>query len=553
LRLSARRGPRRTRRLASLTAALIVTAAVGGAAELTASSSARAPSSARVVSGCPAAPAAGSLPSAGTLRAQNAFLGALGVRPTGGAAQESYIAWIRARLRRIPGVSISELRFPIERWTASSASLELRDGRQVQALPIADAIPYAQPTSSRGVTAPLVAIPAQTNITAANARGRIVVRPADPGSVPQSALMLPIISWSMYDPRHTIDPSATFYGDFIAYNQRVADLEAAGAAGAKGILFVKNLPRAQIVGHYEPYEGLRWHVPGVFLGADQGQLIANAIASGRQPSGRIVIRASYKRVVTPSILATIRGSSPQRIVIDSHTDGTNAVEDNGPIAMVAMARYLAALPLACRPRTIEFAFSTAHFYQRVASPQVRDGGAEQLAQQLDRDYDKGTVSAVLTLEHMGAIDYEGVPRNNGPGFTLQPNGMRAIQFIGVTPSPQLVATVSRVVSSYDMQRTFLLRGSDAPGATVPSHCSFGGEATPYEKHLLPTVGEIAAPQSLYDPAFGIAGIDFSVMRSELVGFTELVNRLGPMSQSAIAGQIPAERRQRAAGAKACPA
>ena len=93
-------------------------------------------------------------------------------------------------------------------------------------------------------------------------------------------------------------------------------------------------------------------------------------------------------------------------MIDSHTDGTNAVEDNGPIAMVAMARYLASLPMRCRPRTVEFSFSTAHFYQRVADPDVRDGGAEQLAERLDHAYDRGTVSAVLVLEHLGAIDYE---------------------------------------------------------------------------------------------------------------------------------------------------
>jgi hypothetical protein len=537
----------RARTSRGLIAAVVAAASLGGATNGPAAS--RPPAAAK----CPTAPARGSLPSAATLRSQNTFLGALGARPTGSPAQERYIAWILARLHRIPGVRISELRFPIERWTASAASFELRAGNQVQRLPVADAIPYAQPTSARGVSAPLVVIPDQMGITAANARGKMVVREADPGSVSQAAFMLPIVGWSTYDPKHTIDPSGTFYGDFIAYNQRIADLEAAAAAGAKGLLFVKNLPRTQIVGHYEPYEGLRWNVPGVFLGADQGQLITDAIAARRHPSGRIEIRGGVKRVVTPSILATIRGAHQQRIVIDSHTDGTNAVEDNGPIAMVAIARYLAGLPLACRPRTIEFAFSTAHFYQRVVSPRIRDGGAEQLAEQLDRDYDRGTVSAGLTLEHMGAIDYEGVPRTRGPGLVLKPNGLRAIQFIGVTPSPQLISTVSRIVSGYDMQRTILLRGSDAPGTTVPAHCSFGGEGTPYEKHLLPTVGEIAAPQSLYDPAFGISGIDFSVMHSELQGFTELVNRLGTMPQAAIAGQVSVERRQRAAGARACPA
>ena len=509
------------------------------------------PSGAQTVS-CPTAPDPGALPDAPALREMNAFVADLGVRPTGSNAQVRYIEWIRHQLQKIPGVTLSKIEFPIDRWSARRTKLVMSSGGQAVRLPVAGPIPYSAPTGGTGVTAPLVLVPNDQAISSDNASGRIVVRPAPAGSVPQVVFTLSFISWGTYDPNGSIDPLGTLYGDFIAYNNRVADLRNAAAAGAAGILFVKELPRSQIVDHYEPYEGIRWGVPGAFLGADEGKQITDAIAAGAQPSGRIIVRALSRRVVTPSILATIPGQSAERIVIDSHTDGTNAAEDNGPVAMVAMARYFAALPMECRPRTIQLAFSTAHFYQRLADPVVRNGGAEQLAQQLDRDYDQGTVSVVLVLEHLGAIDYEQVARPDGVGKILEPNGLRAIQFIGVTPSPALVAAVDGVVRGYDMQRTILLRGSDLPGSTVPSHCSFGGEGTPYERHLLPTIGVIAAPQSLYDPAFGLEGIDFGVMHDELLGFTELVNRLGTMEQSAIAGDVPTERAQRAAGAAACP-
>ena len=251
--------------------------------------------------------------------------------------------------------------------------------------------------------------------------------------------------------------------------------------------------------------------------------------------------------------ARIPGASPQRIVVDSHTDGTNAVEDNGSVAMVAIARYLAGLPGACRPRTVEFVFPTAHFYQRLVDLNHRHGGAGVIARQLDGEYDQGLVSSVLVLEHLGAIDYEQVPRSDGgPGQELLPNGLRAIQFIGITPSPSLVAAVTEVVRSHGVQRTILLQGADAPGSTVPSHCNFGGEGTPYNQHLLPTMGVISAPQSLYDPTFGLEGIDFELMHDELLAYTELLNRLGAMSQTEVAGEIPLERQERAAGAAPCP-
>jgi hypothetical protein len=254
------------------------------------------------------------------------------------------------------------------------------------------------------------------------------------------------------------------------------------------------------------------------------------------------------------VIATVKGQSAQRIVIDSHTDGTNAVEDNGPVAMVAMARYMAGLPAECRPRTLQFAFVTAHFYQRLVDKKTRHGGAGQVAAMLDKDYDKGTVSSVVVLEHLGAQSYSGVPRSGGkPGEVLKQNGLREIQFLAITPSPPLVQTARDVVEKYDMQRTILLQGADAPSEHTPSHCSFGGEGTPYNVHLLPTVAAIAAPQSLYDPPFGLEGIDFDVMRSEMLGYTELLNRMSAMSQEQIAGQVELDRQRRAAGGTTpCP-
>jgi hypothetical protein len=502
---------------------------------------------------CPVAPDPADLPDAATLREMNAFVAGLGVRPTGSRAQNEYIKWILRQLKTVPGVQITEQRFTINRWKAGSMELLLEVGGTTTTIPIAAPVPYAQSTGSRGVSAPLALAADEEAITAANSAGRIVVRPAPAGSTPNYDFFLPVVSWLVYDPQNTIDPTQSFFGDFINYNARVADLRAAAAAGAKGVLFVKELPRAQLADHYEPYEGTPWKVPAVYLGADEGKQITDALSAGSSVSARLVLHASYRQVQTPTVLATIPGRSRQRIVVDSHTDGTNAVEDNGPVAMVAMARYLAHLPTACRPRDVQFVFPTAHFYQRLVDASHRYGGAGVIASQLDAEYDQGTVSSALVLEHLGARDYEQLPRvDGGPGNELVANGLRAIQFIGITPSPSLVGAVTEAVRNYDMQRTILLQGADAPGATVPSHCNFGGEGTPYNVHLLPTIGVISAPQSLYDPAFGLDGIDFNVMHEELLGYTELLNRLGTMSQAEVAGEIPLEREQRSAGGTPCP-
>jgi hypothetical protein len=38
----------------------------------------------------------------------------------------------------------------------------------------------------------------------------------------------------------------------------MTDLQAAADAGARGLLFLTDLPREQVRGQYAPYEGVRW-------------------------------------------------------------------------------------------------------------------------------------------------------------------------------------------------------------------------------------------------------------------------------------------------------
>src|SRR3954452_14027698 len=289
-------------------------------------------------SSCPVAPDASKLPDAAALGQMNSIT-AHGSRPTGSLAQERYIAWIRDQLKGVDRIELSDLDYTISRFTPSSTKLKLRMGKRVTHIAVAGPVPYAKPTGKRGVADAVVAVPDGEPITAANSAGKIVLRHAPAGSVPNYDFLLPVVSWSTYDPNNTIDPTKNFYGDFINYNARVADLRDAGKAGAKAILFYKDLPNRQLKGHYEPYEGSRWPVPAAFIGSDQGKRILDAIGRNSGINARITLRARFKRIHTPTVIATIKGQSPERIVIDSHTDGTNAVEDNGPVAMVPMARY----------------------------------------------------------------------------------------------------------------------------------------------------------------------------------------------------------------------
>ena len=83
------------------------------------------------------------------------------------------------------------------------------------------------------------------------------------------------------------------------------------------------------------------------------------------------------------------------------------------------------------------------------------------------------------------------------------------------------------------------------------HCSFGGQGTPYNERLLPTVSPIAAPEPLYDGGSGLEGIDFGLMRAQTRAFTDLVLQMQAMTRAQIAGDVTKLRAERRRGAPGC--
>lgn len=498
------------------------------------------PAAAQAVA-CPQRVDPGDLASAAELRRMNAVEARLGARPTGSPAHATFVAWLERRARAVPGMQVRELRYRIRRWDATAVELQV-GGTPIR---VAGPVPYAAAGDVRG---PLAYLPPGTEITVENAAGRVVLRDSLPGSVPLSVFQPGALGYEVYDPRDTL--TGDFERDFLA--SPIKDLRAAARAGARAVLFARDVPHEQAEGLLKPYEGVGWDVPAAYLGVDEGQRLKDLAAAG-PAEARLRLEARRTPVTTRSIVATLPGRAAQKIAVESHTDGANALWDNGPIAMLAMARYLAALPKACRPRTIELNFVTGHLYQRLVSPEIRDGGAERTATRLDREFERGEAVGALVLEHLGAREYEGVPRPGLPGVELRPTGEPEPLLVPVSDSEALRAVVAREVRRQRLDRTAIIVGADAPDPErVPPHCSFGGEGTPYNYRLVPVVAPIAAPRILFSPAFGLEAIDFGLMRRQTIAFTDVLLQMSRMSRAQIAGNLLELRERRAAGAPGCP-
>ena len=99
-----------------------------------------------------------------------------------------------------------------------------------------------------------------------------------------------------------------------------------------------------------------------------------------------------------TVIAMLPGSSAEEtIIVNTHTDGPNATEENGGVGIVALAKYFSKIAKSERKRTLVFPLTTGHF----ASPWVPSirGFITKYP-----DVIKKTVAAV-TVEHLGCKEW----------------------------------------------------------------------------------------------------------------------------------------------------
>ncbi len=325
------------------------------------------------------------------LRALTAEMAGFGFRSTASKSNEQFIKWIKRQLRRIDGMEIGTERIKLRRWQprpkaregkgrdlAAAGALRLvqSDGT-AEDVPVAGAVPYALPTSKKGVRGALVHLPPDQPITAENAAGKVILRDFPDRSIPYVGFRL----LGLYLTPDLEARTGNYERPYLAALHQ--ELLAAGTAGAAGVVFAFHVPTEQVRGYFDPHNGTHYAVPAVFVGGDQEARLKAAAGTG--VSASVVVRAEADRASTRNLIATLPGQVPERIVLAVNTDGTTWVQDNGTAGVLALARYVASLPIECRPRTYEFVFGGAHLH-------ISREGTTRYADQLDAEYDQGTVA-----------------------------------------------------------------------------------------------------------------------------------------------------------------
>lgn len=428
-------------------------------------------------------------------------LDALGLRATGSPAHEGYVDLLHERLQR---AGVRDVRFeslPHRRWLADSWSLHA-DGRHV---PTASYMPYSGGTSPAGVAGPLVEVDPSKPLAAGSLRGKIALFFLPLTSLTYAAFGA--LAYKSYDPAGILKPNGTYARAWLSITTLIGMLDTLVRAKAAACVCVLDLPADAAQGAYYPYDGTIRPVPGLFVDRATGAALRSKAAAGAH--ARIVLRAQVKPVQIRNLLGLIPGASNQLVLLHSHTDGPNAIEDNGPNAIVAISQYLARLPPRSLPRSVMVLLTTGHF--------AGGAGVKGFVQR-HRHTTLRRTAAALTLEHLGAREW-----NPGPNGHSRLTGHEEPGTIFTPESSAMVDT------SYAALR----RAADDPGSVlrpfVATSGSPDGNGWPAEGTQLWTMGAIPTANYITGPTYllnwGIPTIDkldLRLMRAEAIAFTEML-------------------------------
>lgn len=447
----------------------------------------------------------------------------LGPRTSGSETHRTLIEDVAGELAGL-GYTVERDTHSFERWDVAPDGISLRIGEENVGL--SSAWPYSGETGEAGVTAPLVLVEGVRK-NWSKAAGKIAVLDVHNLDVPSKLLLEP---WSGGLPFQTLT-NPVIGSEFAG-----TDLSAARAAGVVGVVATwRGLPDDAASGQYLPFTRGYQGLPAVWVGASSRDRVRAAARRG--DTATLVLAASR----TPNAsMDTLWAVSPgtgalahESVLVVTHSDGGNAVEENGHLALVELAREAAAAP---HERTIVFVYTAGH----LRIPAVTDHGQATTAWLTDHpDLWSGalgglTAVAGLAIEHLGAKRWRVDPGTGhyGPDGTLEPE--------------LLYATTRELADLTRGTWSGAVVGSATP--VKPGALVHLGEGEPLYEQGIPAVALVTGPDYLLAERTGDL-VDVEVLARQVDSFGRLLKHLaGPVDKSSFGTvQLPGKLRKALAG------
>jgi hypothetical protein len=386
------------------------------------------------------------LPSADTFWDWEHQLVGFGTRYTGSPGHAHFVDWIADQLTRVPGFGMRTDRKTFGRWLAKDYALSVSQPTTTGPsgpVELAYYYPYSGTTPAAGVSGKLVDLGTYeptvigTSGTGAGlalwlpAAGEIALVKAPPSTFSLSAGSTALGGYERgktsqqavtdYESANAVSTNPAYVGIFSPV--ALAD---AKAAGVKAVVVAYTGMSDGMVAHQynpfiTPYPSASGRpalgdagCPAVWVGEGTGAQLSRAASTGAA-TGRVTLTAAVTSgAATETVWGWLPGSDPtaRPLIVNTHTDGPNATEENGALGLLALARHFATRS---HRRPIYFAFVTGHFQlpqftTQVPLPRAEVGSDATSVWMADHPAVYQSAVAGLTVEHLGCrqwVDADG--------------------------------------------------------------------------------------------------------------------------------------------------
>jgi hypothetical protein len=459
-----------------------------------------------------------------------AWMAKLGPKYTGNKAHVTFVDFLADQMKKY-GLEVNRDTYTFPRWEAKRWEISIQPASGASFKPaVTSYFPYSGQTPAAGVAGELVYAgfyrPQPPPVTAPGAQFDIATVMANIGAAEAKAFDLSNVNgkivlvdfatgsreygkdyqdWGVY-------PSDAHFPEAVRpARAAINDLTKFHKAGALAVILAwTDVSDANAQDQYTPFSRPPQGIPGLYVGKETGAKL-KALAKGGGAKATVVLEAdTIENSATDGVTATLPGTTSDEIImVNTHTDGPNATEENGAIACLALAKYFAAMPRSERKRTLIFPMVTGHF----ALPWVPAifGFIKKYP-----DTIKKTV-ATLTVEHLACQEWMDDATATHYKYTGQNQWSVAI-------------TEYKAMADILLQA---LQGSEdtKTGVVNPVHGGWLGEGAGPNVAGIPTIGYIPQPNYLLAGTRNgcIDKLDSKLLHSQIQVFAKALHRIDSMS------------------------
>jgi hypothetical protein len=428
----------------------------------------------------------------------------LGPKYTGNKAHTTFVEFLATEFNKA-GCDVARDRYTLPRWDAKRWSLEVKPGEGVGFnAPVTSYFPYSGQTSGVGVGGEIVYAGRSPNFTLDGLRDKVALIDFATNTR----------EWAkVYQPWGINPPGEKFPESMRPARGAVNDLTPFAKAGAVAVILGwTDISDANAADQYTPFSRPPQGIPGLYIG--RGTL-ARLRALGTGAHAKVVLEAeTLPDTPTDTLLATLPGATDEVVIVNTHTDGPNATEENGALGILALAKYFAKIPRSERKRTLVFPLTTGHF----AGPWVPSirGVIEKHPDMIKR------AVAAVTVEHLGCREW----MDDDASMKYAATGKNEWS-VAITPDKAMGRALVDA-----------LQGSrDRAGVVNPANGGWLGEGSSLSRAGIPTIGYIPQPNYLLaGPADGcIEKLDPALLHSQIQVFAKLLHAIETMTAAQLKG------------------